>query len=133
MNRAENYSVELTAYAEEVRNKPFKWGETDCGSLVKAALRIIYGLEVEIKSYRNVRGATTVYKGIGSSLSYLIDLGFKPVAPAYAGNGDLVVVKENPFDRCGVIVANQILTSEIGGTVSLYPLDRKNLNGVVLR
>jgi len=133
MPRTENYGVVLTQYAESIRDKPFKWGETDCGTIAREVLRIVYGLEPKISTYKSQRKAIKTYEAeIGSYLTYFNSLGFEPVAPMLANNGSVIVV-EDKIDRFGVIVSGHILTSEIDGKVTMYPLDRKNISGVVLR
>src|SRR4051812_39369367 len=41
--RVLNWDVQLAVWASAQRGRPFIWGETDCGTLVREAHRVMYG------------------------------------------------------------------------------------------
>lgn len=46
MNRLHNWDTWLVEFAIKMIGQPFKWGQTDCATLVRNGLRSIYGRDV---------------------------------------------------------------------------------------
>ena len=53
MQRVNNWDLALVEWAESVRGKPYEWGVTDCGTLVRDACAAMYGREMfpEVKRW----------------------------------------------------------------------------------
>jgi hypothetical protein len=92
MTRCFDWPERLAAYFDSVRTTPFAWGTHDCASFCR---EVIYAITGEsrwpaITKYCTARGAMRVTGG--SSLLALVKLTLgEPVAPVYAGRGDVVL------------------------------------------
>lgn len=64
--RVRDWRVHLFAWARDIRGQPFVWGETDCMSLAREALRLQFGRDVlpDIKPWDTVRKAHDCWKKI---------------------------------------------------------------------
>lgn len=78
--RTRVWRSELVAWADKVRGAPYLWGETDCSTLARQALRIQFGQDVFPRMLRwtSLREALRVLKTIG---------GVGGVSPLFAATG----------------------------------------------
>lgn len=63
MEPIENWDSRLVEFAREVVGQEFAWGTTDCASLVRRALEIVYGRDVwkdHVGTWKTKRGALGV-------------------------------------------------------------------------
>lgn len=93
MKRTQTWEVDLVAWAEAARGKPFIWGETDCVSLARQAVRAVYGEDpAPDLAYNSLREAMAVLAErdlptrLGAAGFMLVEGG-----PIFAQNADLVV------------------------------------------
>lgn len=56
----------LLAWAKEVRGRPYVWGQTDCGALVRTALHLQFGVDVfaGLAQWATARQAAHVWGGL---------------------------------------------------------------------
>lgn len=93
MNRVRTWDVDLLAWAETVIGKPFRWGRTDCGSLVKKSQRIIYGVDVfHLTAWASKAKALQTLTDI-KSIRSLLRRYAQPVGRGFLQMGDIVLVK----------------------------------------
>ncbi len=64
--RQRTWRRELTAWATDIRGKPYVWGTTDCSTLAREALRLQFGADVfpTILQWSSLREALCVLKTI---------------------------------------------------------------------
>ncbi len=93
MKRLPTWDVDLLEWAGSLIGEPFKWGRTDCASIVIQAQRLIYGSDVfhlpkwksKAKALRTLVGV----KGMRSVLQGCAD----PVGRGFLQMGDIVLIK----------------------------------------
>jgi hypothetical protein len=99
MIRVPNWNVRLVELANEVLGKPFVWGETDCASVARRAVAVMYEddpVAQHIKvTYTTKVGAARAFKKIGSMIDILLAAGAKEVRPDLTQDGDIMVFPKN--------------------------------------
>ena len=91
MIRTQNAENLLVLWGEAQRGKPFIWGQTDCGSLVIKAAKILYGKPVfDISEYQDKKEAATVIKEIGSYEEFLGEYGAMQTDFTHMSAGDVL-------------------------------------------
>lgn len=86
----------LQAWAREQVGKPFVWGQTDCGSLARDALQIMFGRDVVpgLPRYQSWGEAVAAKDQIVLFSLLFEGLGAQASAPAFMRAGDVVVAIE---------------------------------------
>ena len=124
--RVGDWNERLVAYANSVNGAPFQWGVTDCASLVRYALRAMYGRDLlrGMGSYRSSPSALRVGRQVGPVGAYLRDRGFQAVGLAFAQSGDTVVFRglDRGHPQLGVVVSGRLLVSDPDTDVVLHRL-----------
>ena len=97
MIRVLNSDVLLIQFAKSVKGAEFKWGETDCASLVRKSLRIIYGHDVWgiIGHWSTEIGAARIVNKVGMD----VDVGMR-------NTGAHIV--ERPYVKWGHVATDTI-------------------------
>lgn len=119
MERLADWEVRLVAYANGVNGAPFAWGRTDCGYLVRNALRAMYGRDMlrGAGSYRTSLAARRAVpaQGVGAVLR---ERGFEGVRMAMAQPGDVVLLPGKRLQHMAVLLpAARVLTVTHAGGV----------------
>ncbi|KKN45116.1 hypothetical protein LCGC14_0686180 [marine sediment metagenome] len=63
LERVENWDSRLVEFAREVTDQPFEWGVTDCASLARRGLEVVFGLDLwrgHVGTWKTRRGALGV-------------------------------------------------------------------------
>lgn len=128
MKRQPNYSIDLVDWAERMRGQEFVWGTTDCASLVRAALAIVYGEDVDPEApvYFSEEEARQDVELGWSVRGRLLELGAKEVERSRVSVGDVVVappVSEEEFtDSAMIVVApGKMLVTHPGTLIKVLP------------
>lgn len=114
----ENYDVFLTGFASGIQGAPFKWGSTDCGSLVRRGLTACYGRDIlrGAGSWNSLRALRKFVKDTGGPAKLLKSKGFTKVRAAYAQCGDVVILPGEDADdvpQTGILLhRRKMLTSD---------------------
>ncbi len=121
-----NWDTKLVTWAERVRGQPFKWSETDCGSLVKQAYKIIHGKRIGWPAYKSKAGAMRAMSKVGGIPAALEKVA-TPVGRKFARSGDVVLVPvDEPEAERGygmaVVVGDKVVGAHPGYPVTLVPL-----------
>lgn len=132
MIRVPNWDTLLFEWAMEQRGKPYVWGETDCGSLVRSAVGIISGEPAfaHVWPYRTRAQAGRRLSETGGVSAVLLAAGWVAVPLTMAQQGDVLIMDTEDGPACGVIVARLLLTSDLAAGVQLLPVPDA---GVLLR
>jgi hypothetical protein len=125
MLRIRNWDVELAIWAAQQIGKPFVWGETDCGALVRVAHRVMYNEDLwpQLPPYRSRFGALRVLAR-GSVRERLLASGATEYRLPFAQSGDVVIYEGDTSATgcCLVVVADKALVTEEGAVISTVPL-----------
>ncbi len=121
-----NWDTRLVTWAERVRGQPFKWGETDCGSLVKQAYEIIKGEPIGWSAWKGKAGALRWVSKSGGLPAALAKVA-SPVGRGFARSGDVVLVKVDEPDAVYgygivVVVGDNVVAPHPDYPVTLVPL-----------
>ena len=119
--RTRNWDTRLVTWAERVRGQPFVWGETDCGSLVKQAYKIITGKRCPWPYYKGKTAAMRAMTKVGGIPAALEKVA-KPVGRGFAQSGDVVLVKVDDGYGMGIVVGDNVVGTYPGYPVTLVPL-----------
>ena len=121
-----NWDTRLVTWAERVRGQPFKWGETDCGSLVKQVYKIIKGKRIGWSAWNGKTGALRWVSKAGGLPEALARVA-SPVGRGFARSGDVVLVEVHEPDAVygygmAVVVGDNVVASHPDHPVTLIPL-----------
>ncbi len=121
-----NWDTRLVTWAERVRGQPFKWGETDCGALVKQAYKIIKGKRIGWSAWNGKTGALRWLAKAGG-LPAALEKVASPVGRGFARSGDVVLAKvDEPEAEHGygmaVVVGDNVVATYPGYPVTLVSL-----------
>ena len=127
MNRVRSWDVDLLEWAESIVGKPFRWGSTDCGSIVKQAQQIIYGVDVfQLAPWKGKTKALRILveiKGMRSQLRRCAD----QVGRGFLQMGDIVLVKNGcdvlETDGLMLVVRDYVLFTNPETGVIRVPLE----------
>lgn len=113
INRAPLWRQAVREYAEEVNGEVFRWGETDCASIVRGALCAMYaGHDFWTHVYGAKNGARRILKKRGGWDALLTSSGLLRVLANHAQEGDVVLtIDDDGVDSVGIIVGGRVLTA----------------------
>lgn len=93
MDRLPNFDYHLTLFAREMVGKEFVWGETDCGSLVRGAMKAMYGQDMfpHAPNWKSAAEAKKYCKNPDAGMDILVGVLARPVARNYEQPGDILL------------------------------------------
>jgi hypothetical protein len=89
----ENWDRRIVEFAIGVQGQPFEWGQTDCVSLVRRGLQVMFGEDVwkgHVGTWKTRRGALTV-SGKTDYEGALLASGAVEVGHHYGTSGDVAL------------------------------------------
>lgn len=117
MTRIPNWSLALVRWAERQNRLPFEWGVTDCGSLCRRGLELIFGAPIlDAPFYATEAEAEKVMKQLGSAASYFATQGGSTELLSRASGGDVIVrpgVDDGLPRLALVLYPGTVLTSDL--------------------
>jgi len=133
--RVQNWDTELFRWARGMAGRSFVWGDTDCGSLVRGAVSIMYAGAITFDDvrYASRDEAMQVHEATGGVEAVLRASGAVEVPIAFLQQGDIVIESEpdeNGLPSAGICVGSTILVSNVRAGVGFAPIP---VNAVVLR
>lgn len=132
--RVFNWDHKLVRFAEQERGRSYEWGETDCASLVRRAMDIMYGEDKfpNAPNWTTEVGAKRALGKIDNVNQCIIDIGGEDVHKNFRRNGDIVTGIDNNenFPGMGVVVDVEVLTSSPEYGVYLARLNNMNVDKV---
>lgn len=131
--RVPNWDVLLFRWSVSVVGQPYEWGRTDCASLVRQAMTIVYGSDpFDVRPWSTKRQALTRLKAVGSVEDALRAAGMVPVALRHAQGGDVLCeAVSDGYGACGVVVGRVVVWATQEDGVVRVPL--RGREGTLLR
>ncbi len=124
-SRLRNWDVDLVLWARGVIGRSYVWGETDCGSLARAAVALLYGSDpIEGSSWTDEASAAAALRALGGVSKTMRLLGAVKTDVLHAQSGDLLTTRGSGSHagRFCIVVAGRLLTSVPDSGVVLAPL-----------
>jgi len=115
--RVENWDTKLFGWGESVKGRKFRWGSTDCASLVIASMEVMYGVDVfpDVDRWRSIRKAVRVLHDVGSIAKLFAASGATQVGARFVQSGDILCapgLDDDGFPRLGVMVNGWVVYSK---------------------
>jgi cell wall-associated NlpC family hydrolase len=138
MQRIHNWDVYLAMWATDLLGQPFVWGETDCASLVRAAMQVMYGEDrwPDTPRYTDAAGALRVSEEHGTVKDHVLALGATKHVITFTQAGDIVIAPktaEEHFDATAIAIADKLLMTEEGRGVWTVPVWKAPEQGTAYR
>lgn len=90
--RVRNWDVELVRWGSTQVGRPYEWGETDCGALVRWALTVMYGADpLAGPGWTGFKSAVAWLKKAGGAELLLQHLHGYEIGRLFAQGGDVVL------------------------------------------
>ena len=116
MKRVPNWSQKLVAFAIEQRELAFEWGRTDCGSLVRRGLELVWGEPIlGGPDYWSIASAEDTMKTLGEAATFFESQGAASELLSRASGGDVVIRPgiDDGLPRLGLFLYPEgVLTSD---------------------
>mgnify|MGYP001566444653 FL=1 len=111
--KVDNYDYKLIEWVNTQLGKPYVWGVTDCGSLVRQGLNIVYGKDKfnDIPTWNTEEMCRKIWDDLGGVDKAFLDFGAKKIKGTFAQTGDIIVITAN--SAAGLIINSKILFSSI--------------------
>ena len=120
--RLRNWDVRLFRWADRVLGKPFKWGTTDCGMLIRDGHVAMYGEDpFGWPTYKTKLGAMKALKTVGG-IPNALETACKEVGRRFARTGDVVLITHKGEYGMGIVVGENVVGTYPGADVQLVPL-----------
>ena len=120
--RRRNWDVRLFAWADRMVGRPFVWGKTDCGYIIRTAHEVMHGEDVfGWPKYASKRGAVSARKKVGD-IPNALRKACTEVGRRFARSGDIVLIKHEGEYGMGVVVGSNVVGTYPGERVHLVPL-----------
>lgn len=125
MTRRPDWPNALRAFADRVVGRPFAWGDTDCGSIVRRAVESMYhpAPDWHVLAYHNRREARQVLSMWAGDHGLRAWCGATVIPVEQAVDGDVIRwERPAPTGSWGVVLDRTLLTSAEGAQVVRLPL-----------
>lgn len=129
--RKSNWEYEFVIFMEEIKTKPFKWGDNDCALFVSGIVKAITDIDMEdgIRgSYSSEKEAQVLIEtfGKGSLLKvgnkFAKKYGFRKIPILSAMRGDAVMAKVDGILFFGVCIGQQLALITSPGKFAIHPM-----------
>lgn len=121
--RPRNWDVRLFHWADSVVGEPFKWGITDCGSIIRAGHVAMFCEDIfRWPTYKSLKGAMSAKRKVGG-IPKALEKACTRVGVRFAQTGDIVLISHEGQAGMGLVVGSNVVGSYPGYPVTLVPLD----------
>lgn len=125
--RIPNWDIALFRWAESVKGSEFKWGTTDCASLVRQAFTVMYGKDLfpHVSRWKSLRKAVRVLEEVEGIATLLRASGAVLVPLKFAQSGDVVCapgLDDDNLPRLGMMVNGRVVMGRKADGVVVCPL-----------
>ncbi len=128
--KVDNYDYKLIEWVNTQLGKPYIWGETDCGTLVRKGLNIVYKKDCfhDTASWSSETECRKIWDDLGGVDKAFLDFGAKKIKGTYAQTGDVAVLEIGKLLTASMVIGSgKLLFSSIDKGVEtrvLYSLLR---------
>jgi len=138
MERVRNWDVKIMDWQADMLGRPFAWGQTDCGSLVRSALSVVYGEDPvpHLDWYETQTGAIRLFGETDGISGAILDLGAEETTLAFARQADIAIEapsEDNRLGGAGVVVDRAVVVCPEGEEVVRSPIGRLPRDLLTLR
>ncbi len=95
MERVRNWDIKIVVEIGPLVGSEFVWGKTDCATILRKTMKVMYGEEVfkdvERLRYRSLSGALKTFKRLGSIGDIIENTGGVVIQPQVVTDGDIAV------------------------------------------
>lgn len=109
MRRYRDWELRLTRWATGLEGRPFRWGETDCASLLCQALRVMSPDPLTTPVWADARSARRARRSVRPT-DLLRAHGLATILPPYVQPGDVAVLESPRALTCGVSLGPWAMT-----------------------
>ena len=112
LRRVTGWRSQLLAWGNAQRYRKFAWGETDCASLVREGLSVVFGHPVIVLNYATRSEAkSTMIDVVKTASSYLEQHGASRIAVSEIEGGEVVVMPGliNKMPRLAFAIDHDVL------------------------
>lgn len=131
--KVDNYDYKLIEWVNTQLRKPYIWGETDCGSLVRKGLNIIYDKDKfnNVPLWDNEETCRKIWDDLDGVDNAFLKFGAKKIKGTFAQTGDVAVLEIGKLLTAAMVIGSGKLlfssTDKGVETRDLYPLLRFNI------
>ncbi len=125
LHRLRTWDVDLEQWAAKQIGEPFRWGTTDCASLVIKGQRLIYGVDVfQIPAYKSKLKALRILAD-GKAIRSLLEVRCIEIGRRFLQAGDIALVgdgcTECRTDGLLLMIRDYALaTSPVSGVLAVW-------------
>lgn len=133
MGRVLNHHSLLVQWACSVVDKPYVWGETDCGTLTREGLRIILGKDPfpGVPSWYSEEESRKIWFGMGGPDEAFLKLGAIEIDKGYIQTGDVAILEIGDMITACLAINDKLLFSTSDKGTCFKPLRQLlNLNNI---
>lgn len=138
-SRVINWDGKLALWAYAQNGKPFSWGNTDCGTMIREAAQVMYGKNLwpEVPQYHTAQSAAFVLRKRGLPERHLRARGAMEIARGFWTDGDVVISREIADGDIApahmIVIRNKLLGVTLNGKVEMYSLHALTGDFIALR
>ena len=117
-----DWNIALFAFIDEVRSKPFKWGEWDCCVFSNAAIKVMTGKDLIPKDavWDDKKTAIKTIRNYGSSIHEAVEniakaSGLVSIPTSFISAGDLAIFKNSGRNIAGICDGYSLLAPSVDG------------------
>lgn len=131
--KVDNYDYKLIEWVNTQLGKPYIWGKTDCGSLVRKGLNIVFGKDKfnDIPSWDSEEICRKIWDDLGGVDNAFLSLGARKIKGTFAQTGDIAVLEIGKLLTAAMVIGSGKLlfssTDKGVETRGLYSLLRFNI------
>lgn len=108
--RIPNYDIKLYEWLNTVIGKPYIWGETDCGTLVREGLKLITGIDPfgNLPYWKTEMECRQIWDAMGGVDKAFTEIfKFKKIDRNYIQMGDVSVLEVRDLITASLIINNE--------------------------
>lgn len=106
--KVENYDYKLIEWVNTQLGKPYIWGETDCGTLVRTGLNIVYGDDKfnNITFWDSEETCRKIWDDLGGVDKAFLNFGARKIKGTFAQTGDVAVLEVGKLLTASIVIGS---------------------------
>lgn len=114
--KVDNYDYKLIEWVNTQLGKPYIWGETDCGSLVRKGLNIVFGTDrfINTPAWDSEVVCRKIWDDLGGVDKAFLGFGARKTKGTFAQTGDVAVLEIGKLITASMVISSgKLLFSSI--------------------